>query len=116
LGTQATFPLNENQRLLLLLFLRTPVIQDFIPMSAANHYKFLKEPAVRFKTDTINFQNQISVEFPMTLWFGISYVKENSVEINADYYHQAWSDVNLPGGGNEVLTIWINLPGARMDS
>jgi hypothetical protein len=55
--------------------------------------------------DTLNFQSedQNIVRFPMTYGFGISYVKENTLEINADYYHQSWSKATFFGSPNEFL-------------
>ena len=44
------------------------------------------------------------IEFPFTYGFGVSYVKENKLEINADYYHQAWSDAKFLGSKNKYLT------------
>lgn len=44
------------------------------------------------------------VEFPVTYGFGISYVKENKLEINADYYHQSWSDAKFLGSKSNFLT------------
>ncbi len=45
-----------------------------------------------------------SIEFPVTYGFGISYVKENKLEINADYYHQAWGDAKFFGEKSAFLT------------
>ncbi len=44
------------------------------------------------------------VEFPFTYGFGISYVKENKLEINADFYHQSWSDAKFLGSKSNFLT------------
>ena len=44
------------------------------------------------------------IEFPFIYGFGISYVKENKLEINADYYHQSWSDAKFLGSKSDFLT------------
>jgi hypothetical protein len=43
--------------------------------------------------DTLNFQSKEKsvIQFPLTFGAGISYIKTNSLEINADFYHQSWS-------------------------
>jgi len=40
----------------------------------------------------------------MSFGVGISYVKENSFEINADYYYQAWGDAKFFGEKSAFLT------------
>ena len=45
-----------------------------------------------------------NIEFPLTYGAGISYVKDNRLEINADYYHQSWSDTKFFGQENPFLT------------
>ncbi len=56
--------------------------------------------------DTLFFAEEEKgiVEFPFTYGFGISYVKENKLEINADYYHQSWSDAKFLGSKSNFLT------------
>ena len=106
LGAQATIPFNENQRLTLAAVFENPQYTGF--------YSDIRSKIIRVqqgtssvtdsKRDTISYQNQISVQFPLTYGVGISFVNLNKFEINADYYRQGWADVNLPGSGNEVLT------------
>jgi len=56
--------------------------------------------------DSLNFQDEEKsfIEFPLTYGFGISYVKENKWEINADYFHQSWSKSKFFGSVSPVLT------------
>jgi hypothetical protein len=105
-GAQATIPLSDNQRFTVAAVFENPKYTGFYSdvRSKAIQVQQGNSAVSDSKRDTINFQNQISVQLPMAYGVGISYVKANSVEINADYYRQAWSDVNLPGSGNEVLT------------
>jgi hypothetical protein len=105
-GAQATIPLKKSQSLTFAAVFENPKYTGF--------HSDIRSKIIRVqqgtssisdsKRDTINFQDQIKVQFPLTYGVGISYVKENSLEINADYYRQGWSEVNLPGSGNEVLT------------
>lgn len=56
--------------------------------------------------DTIFYTGQDvnSVEFPFSFGGGISYVIDNSLEINADYYHQGWSSAKFYGIKSNFLT------------
>ncbi len=44
------------------------------------------------------------IEFPATFGLGISFIKENSLEITADYYHQSWGKAKFLGSSNTFLT------------
>lgn len=104
LGTQATIPLNESNRITLAAVFESPKYTGFYS-DIRNKYVTISQGSSSIsdsKRDTISFQDKISVELPLTYGIGISYVKENTLEINADYYHQQWSETNLPGsrGGN----------------
>ena len=106
LGTQATIPLNPTNNITLAAVIESPKYTGF--------YSDIRTKIVSVqqgssgvtdsKTDTIDHQERISVEFPLTYGVGISYTKQNSLEINADYYHQKWSDTFLPGSSGGVLT------------
>jgi hypothetical protein len=56
--------------------------------------------------DTISFEgsDKNAVEFPMTFGGGISYVKDNSLEINVDYFHQSWSKAKFNETKSKFLT------------
>lgn len=57
--------------------------------------------------DTLFYQEEKdkgSIEFPFSYGFGISYVKENKLEINADYFHQDWGDAKFFGEKSAFLT------------
>ncbi len=56
--------------------------------------------------DTLNYTQEAKgiVEYPVAFGVGISYVKENSFEINADFYRQAWGEANFFGDKSEFLT------------
>ncbi len=104
LGAQATIPLNEQNKIILAAIYENPNYTGFFSDIRSKSLT-VQQGTSRItdtKIDTIGFQNQISVDLPLTYGAGISYVKENTLEINADYYHQKWSETNLPGsrGGN----------------
>ncbi len=107
LGAQGTIPLKDNQRLILAaVFENKPAFTGFYSDLTRKELSILIQSTTRTDRDTINFQNEekSSIEFPLTYGFGISYVKDNSLEINADYYHQAWSNAKFFGSTNPVLT------------
>ena len=56
--------------------------------------------------DTLNFQDEEKslIQFPLSYGAGISFVKQNKLEINLDYYHQKWSEAIFFGSNNSVLT------------
>lgn len=108
-GVQATLPLKNERKIILGAVLENkPVFTNFY-----------SDLTVKYITIPVGGNNQVSdldtikpfvdekrgdIEFPLTYGVGISYVKENTLEINADYYRQAWSKVKLPGRTTEVLT------------
>jgi hypothetical protein len=107
LGLQATLPLKNNQSVTVAGIWEQPSYTGFYSEIRNSYISIPTGSSTNVsdsKQDTIDFQNKIPVDFPLTFGVGISYVKEDVWEINADYYHQAWSKVNLPGGGNDVLT------------
>jgi hypothetical protein len=106
LGAQFTVPFNETNRLTFAAVFENPKFTGFYS-SIRNKYVTVQQGNTTIpdsKSDTISIENQLSVEFPLTYGFGLSYVKENSLEINADYYHQQWSETNIPGSISGILT------------
>ncbi len=106
LGAQATIPLSQNQRLTFAAVFENPQYTGFYSDIRSKFIQVQQgtSSVSDSQIDTLSLENQISVQFPMSYGAGISYVKDNSLEINADYYRQGWGDINLPGSGNEVLT------------
>jgi len=108
LGVQATIPLkNEQQIILGAVVENKPTFSRFYSDLNTKYIQIQVNNATRADQDTIKpyrTEEKGNLRFPLTYGFGVSYVKNNSLEINADYYRQGWSDVNLPGGGSDVLT------------
>src|SRR5690554_1296275 len=105
-GAQATVPLSESRKIILAATIENPTYTGFFS-DMRNKYISLpqgNQSITDSKLDTISFQNKLDVEFPLTYGVGFSYVKENKLEINADYYYQKWSDTNLPGSSGGNLT------------
>ncbi len=106
LGLQATLPLQSDQYLTLAAVFEKPAYTGFYS-DIRNKYitiPFGTSSRSDSERDTINYLDRISVDFPLTLGVGISYKKEDQLEINADYYYQGWENANLPGAGSGVLT------------
>ncbi len=102
-GTQVTVPLTENEHITLAAVLEakpkyTGFYSDITQKTISSSSKL--------DTDTLNFQDEEKsyIEFPFTYGFGVSYVKNNKLEINADYFHQTWSKAKFFGSVNPVLT------------
>ena len=87
-GLQGTLPVKENDRI------TVGAVLESKPKYTA-FYSDLTRKIVSGNSsfDTLNVQNEekASIEFPLTIGLGVSYVKQNKLEINADYYYQAWS-------------------------
>jgi hypothetical protein len=102
LGVQATIPLKENRHMVVGAVLENkPAFTGFYS-DMTRKYLTVPTGSSSSTTDTDTIKPYLSEEkstitFPLTIGFGISYVKENAWEVNADYYHQSWSKVNLPG-------------------
>ncbi len=104
-GIQKTIPLeNKNKVILGLIFENNPKYN--VKYSDITQ-KYLSSGQV-IDQDTLFPDNVIEkkgiIEFPLTYGIGISYVKENKLEINADYYHQSWGDAKYLGSNSNFLT------------
>ncbi|MDD2381940.1 MAG: hypothetical protein PHV35_09615 [Mariniphaga sp.] len=105
LGVQGTLPLKNNQHLNAGIILENK--PSFTGFYSDMTKKTLTIPtgstSSRSDQDTIkpfSSEERSRIEFPLTYGVGLSYVKENSLEINVDYYHQSWSKAILPGRSN----------------
>ena len=102
-GLQATIPIKNDRRITFAAVLEnkpkyTAFYSDITQKNLSSD--------ITTDQDTLNYQNDdlSSIIFPFTYGVGISYVKENSLEINADYYHQSWSEASFFGSVIPVLT------------
>jgi hypothetical protein len=102
-GLQATLPLKNDQKVIFGAVLENK--PEYTAFKSDIVQKNLTSSSTTDQ-DTLNFQQEEKgiVKFPLTYGAGISYVKENTWEVNFDYYHQTWSDATFFGSINPVLT------------
>jgi len=103
LGVQATLPLKNDQSITFGAILENkPDLTSFYSDLTQKNITLDNNPDL----DTLNYQNEDKkiIQMPLTYGAGISYVKNNVWEINADYYHQAWSKATFFGEVNPILT------------
>lgn len=102
-GIQATIPMNNKNKIILgAVFENNPKYNSFY--SDITQKNLGSGSAVDQDTLFYASEKKGIIELPFTYGFGISYVKDNKLEINADYYHQAWSDAKFLGSTNKYLT------------
>ncbi|HSM48060.1 MAG TPA: hypothetical protein VK872_09630, partial [Draconibacterium sp.] len=102
-GLQATIPLKEKSKIILgVVFENNPKYNAFF--SDITQKNLASGSAVDQDTLFYIEESKGVIEFPLTYGFGISYVKENKLEINADYYHQSWSEAKFLGTKSNFLT------------
>ena len=106
-GVQATLPLKENQHLVLAAVLENqPKFAGFYSDLNSKYLTYTVGSSTNSDRDTLNFQNEEKshIQLPLSYGFGVSYVKENILEVNLDYFHQAWSKAKFFGSVNPILT------------
>ena len=106
-GAQATLPIKNDKLTLAAVFENKPGITSYKADSV--HAVDPNSPTTILDLQpgqTLPDFNEVKgeIQFPLTYGFGISYVKENKLEINADYYHQAWNEASFFGAPNQYLT------------
>ena len=102
-GAQATILMKNKNRIVLgAVFENNPKYNAFF--SNITQKNLGSGTAVDQDTLYYTSEEKGVIEFPFTYGFGISYVKDNKLEINADYYHQAWSDAKFLGAKSNFLT------------
>ena len=102
-GAQATIPLkNKSSVIVGVIFENNPKYNAFY--SDITQKNLASGSAIDQDTLFYAEEKKGIVEFPVTYGFGLSYVKENKLEINADYYHQSWSDAKFLGSKSDFLT------------
>ncbi len=101
-GVQATLPLQEERSVTFAATLQNkPTYKSF--------YSDLTQKNISSQNntdlDTLNYQDmdEFPMEFPLSYGFGISYVKENSLEVNLDYFHQSWGEAGFFEDQNAIL-------------
>ena len=102
-GLQATIPINKNNKFIVgAIFERNPKYNaKFSDITQKNI-----SSGQSIDQDTLYYAEEQDgvVEFPYAYGLGLSYVKDSKLEINADYYHQAWGDAIFLGSKPPFLT------------
>jgi hypothetical protein len=101
-GVQATLPLKEDESVTFAAIIENK------PTYKASYSDLTQKnisSANNSDLDTLNFQSQdeYSIQFPLSYGFGVSYIKENSLEVNFDYFHQSWGKTEFFGSANSSL-------------
>lgn len=110
-GIQATLPMKNEQSLTF-----GATLENKPSFTAFNSDINIKQvsvtvyqggsPQTYSDSDTLSFRNEVKdkITLPLSAGAGLSYVKKNKLEINADYYYQGWSKAVFPFGlTNELL-------------
>ena len=102
-GAQATIPINNQHQLIIGLKVENNPTYD-------SHFSDITQKNLGTTTsvdqDTLYYTEEEKgvIEFPLSYGVGISFVKNNSLEINADYFHQAWGNAKFFGEKSAFLT------------
>ncbi len=100
-GIQATLPMKNDQSITLGATLenkpRFTAFYSDITIKSVTFYDYTSQQNFT-DTDTISYSEQVKgkVRLPLSAGVGLSYVKKNKLEVNADYYFQSWSKATFP--------------------
>lgn len=102
-GVQGTIPLQKGKKLII-----GAVVENNPKYNALFSDITQKNLSVgsSLDQDTLYYAEEEKgfIEFPISFGLGVSFVKENVYEINADFYHQAWGDAKFFGEKSAFLT------------
>lgn len=107
-GLQATIPLEKEQSITIGATLENkPKFTSFnsdIAFKSLVLYDSSGNPYG--SSDTISYKSEVKdkIQMPLSAGVGLSYVKKNKLEINADYYFQQWSKATFFGEPYHFLT------------
>ena len=102
-GAQVTVPLKEDTRVIFAVVLENK--PEYTSLFSNITQKNLSSENGT-DNDTLYFAEEelSAINMPLTFGGGISFVKDNSLEINVDYYHQSWSNALFFGSKSSFLT------------
>lgn len=102
-GLQYQYKLKNNQSLT--LGLRFENESDFTVLHRIYSFKTVNVGTSTL-TDTLQYSTESKniIKLPSTFGIGLSYVKNDKLEINADYYNAFWSKATFLGRTDELLT------------
>ena len=102
-GAQATIPFGTDQKIIIGAVLENkPKYNGFTSDITVKNITY----GSTGEQDTLNFTEEEKgyIEYPVSFGIGLSYVKENVLEINADYFHQSWGKAKFFGEESSFLT------------
>ena len=105
-GAQATIPFGEKQKIIIgAVIENNPKYNGFSSDLTIMNISY----GSTGKQDTLNPKIETEekkgfIEYPLSYGIGISYVKDDVLEINADYFHQSWSQTKIFGEESSFLT------------
>ncbi|MCF6333718.1 MAG: hypothetical protein L3J11_10585 [Draconibacterium sp.] len=102
-GVQVTVPLKDNKHLIFAAVLENK--PEYTTFFSDITQKNLSSNSATDR-DTLHFaaEKKSTITMPLTYGGGISFVKDNSLEINVDYFHQSWSKALFDGTNSSFLT------------
>ena len=102
-GAQVTIPIKDDTYLIVAAVLENK--PEYTALFSTITQKNLNS-GTAVDMDTLYFADEelSAINMPLTFGGGISFVKDNTLEINADYYHQTWSDAIFFGSKSSFLT------------
>ncbi len=102
-GLQATLPVNPTSQITLGVILETR--PEFTAFHSDLTRKILSDGTTT-DIDTVVFIDEIKdiIKMPLSLGVGLSFTSQEKLEINADYFHQKWSEATFFGEPNPFLT------------
>ena len=102
-GVQVTLPLKEDTRIIFAAVLENK--PEYTSLFSNITQKNLNS-GTAIDVDTLSYSEEelSSIVMPLTYGGGVSFVKDNSIEINVDYYHQSWADATFFGNKSSFLT------------
>ncbi len=103
-GAQATIPVGTNQKLVIGAVLENnPKYKAYNSDITIGSISYDVNTGETITLDSTN-EEQGFIEYPISYGVGLSYVKENVLEINADYFHQSWKKAKFFGEESSFLT------------
>jgi len=102
-GVQVTLPFEDDKRIILAAVLENK--PEYTAFMSDITQKNLNS-GTALDLDTLNFvdEEKSAIKMPLSFGGGVSYVVDNKLEVNLDYYHQSWSNALLLGKESEFLT------------
>lgn len=107
-GVQATIPMEKDQSITLgATFSNKPRFTAFSSDISLKTLYLYDDSGTPFgDVDTLSYRDEVKgkIQMPMTMGMGVSYVKRNKMELNADYQFEQWSKARFLNESYYFLT------------